>query len=118
MKPPAGEGCAAGVPDRAWQQGDASAGAEAALCLSSVPVAGDWKSCLLWEQMATSPPILSGMGRQPKPGLKEQSVTCSKNRKEHFFKQLNEALVKDCQGQISILHRIFIRKVNTLQHHL
>lgn len=39
-------------------------------------------------------------------------------QKGTFFKQLNEALVKDCQGQISILHRIFIRKVNSLQHHL
>lgn len=108
------------MPDCSWERGDAvSARGEAALSLSAFPVAGDWESCLLWEQMATSPPILSGMGRQPKPSLKEQSVTCSKeNRKEHFFKQLNEALVKDCQGQISILHRIFIRKVNTLQHHL
>lgn len=59
---------------------------EAVLSLSTFPVAGDWKSRLLWEQMAASPPILSGVGRQPKPSLKEQSVTCSKeNRKEHFF---------------------------------
>lgn len=63
-----------------------SSSGEAVLSLSTFPVAGDWKSCLLWEQMAASPPILSGVGRQPKPSLKEQSVTCSEeNRKEHFF---------------------------------
>jgi len=50
--------------------------------------------------MATSPPILSGMGRQPKTSLKEQSITCSKeNRKEHFSNSLMKHLLRTARDR-------------------
>lgn len=60
---------------------------EAALSLSTFPVAGDWKSCLLWEQMATSPPILSGIGEAAKTRLKRAKPNLFKGEQKGTFFQ-------------------------------